>query len=44
MDVPASIVNDRMLVPLRLISEAFGANVEWNESANIVIITTDKKE
>jgi hypothetical protein len=29
MDVPATIVNNRTLVPIRYISEAFGAQVNW---------------
>ena len=29
IDTPARIVNDRTLVPLRVISESFGADVEW---------------
>ena len=31
MDAPARIVNDRTMVPLRFISEALGADVEWCE-------------
>ena len=30
LDVPAQIIGDRTLVPLRAISEAFGARVTWN--------------
>ena len=30
LDVPAQIMNDRTMVPLRAISEAFGADVDWN--------------
>jgi len=41
MDVPAQIVNDRTFVPLRFISEFFGANVDWNEETQTVIITTE---
>lgn len=31
MDVPPEIVNDRVLVPLRYVSEQLDANVIWNE-------------
>lgn len=30
MDVPPAIVNDRVLVPLRFVSESFGAQVRWD--------------
>lgn len=30
LDVPAQIINDRTMVPLRAIFEALGATVEWN--------------
>ncbi len=39
LDAPAAIINDRTLVPVRAISEAFGANVEWNDNTKQVIIT-----
>ena len=38
LDVPAQIVNDRTLVPVRAISEAFGCNVQWVEASKTVII------
>ncbi|MCL2838318.1 MAG: copper amine oxidase N-terminal domain-containing protein [Oscillospiraceae bacterium] len=41
MDVPAQIINDRTFVPLRFISEFFGATVEWDEDTQTVIITTN---
>lgn len=31
-DVPAVIMNGRTMVPLRFVSEAFGANVGWDDS------------
>ncbi len=38
LDVPARIVNDRTLVPLRAVSEAFDCRVEWDEvTRNITI-------
>lgn len=39
MDVPATIQNDRTYVPVRAISEAFSANIQWdnpNRTATIV--------
>jgi len=38
-DVPAMVYNDRTMVPVRFISEASGANVEWNEATQTVVIT-----
>lgn len=39
LDVPAKLVNGRTLVPIRAISEALGANVEWDEGLQQVVIT-----
>ena len=39
LDAPAFIENDRTYTPIRFISEHLGANVEWNESEQQVIIT-----
>ena len=38
-DPPAQMVNDRVMVPIRFVSEALGANVEW--SNNSVVISKD---
>jgi len=40
LDVPAMIHNERTLVPLRFIAEATGAEVEWNDEMQTVVITT----
>lgn len=40
LDVPPMVIDDRTLVPVRFVAEAFGANVEWNESTQTVIIGT----
>ena len=40
LDVSAIIKNGRTLVPVRAVSETFGANVEWIEDSNIVAVTT----
>ena len=36
LDVPAQIINDRTMVPLRAIFEALGATVEWNNETRTV--------
>jgi len=40
-DVPPFIQNDRTMVPVRFISEAFGADVYWDEGARLVTIEKD---
>lgn len=40
LDVPAKLVNDRTLVPLRFVSEALGAKVDWAEATETVTITS----
>jgi hypothetical protein len=45
LDVPAEIVNARTVVPLRFISEAFGAAVEWEgETKSVVIFEEEQTE
>ena len=39
LDVPARLVNDRTMVPVRAISEGLGATVDWDEEAQQVLIT-----
>jgi hypothetical protein len=39
LDVPAKALNGRTLVPVRFISESFGATVEWDQANQTVIIT-----
>lgn len=44
IDAPAQMAEDRMLIPLRFISENLGADVEWDEQEkNILIETKDGK-
>ncbi len=38
LDQPAVVVNDRTLVPLRFVSEALDAEVEWDGNSNTVFI------
>ncbi len=40
LDVPAKIVSDRTMVPVRFISESLGCNVGWDDSSKTVIIAT----
>jgi len=40
LDVPARIVNGRTMVPLRFVSMAMGACVNWNSGTQTVTITT----
>ncbi len=39
LDVPAQLINDRTLVPLRAVSEALGCTVEWDDATRTVTIT-----
>lgn len=41
IDTPAKIVNDRTLVPVRAVSEGFGAKVGWDQSTKTVSIVSD---
>ena len=38
MDVPAQIINERTMVPLRFISEFFGASVTWDDATRSIEI------
>ncbi len=39
LDVPPQVVNGRVLVPIRVISETLGFDVEWNSAAQAVTVT-----
>jgi hypothetical protein len=39
-DVPPQIINDRVMVPVRFVSEALDASVNWDDTANSVNIST----
>lgn len=39
MDVPARLINDKTLIPLRFLSEELGFNVEWNEATRTATIS-----
>ena len=36
LDIPAMIVDESTMIPLRAVSEALGAKVEWNQQSNTV--------
>lgn len=44
LDSPPIIINDRTLVPVRAVSEALGADVDWIEETHTVVITTCKAD
>lgn len=39
IDVPAQIINDRTMIPLRAVAESFGCKVDWVGETKTVIIT-----
>jgi len=43
LDVPGKIVNGRTLVPLRFVSESFGADVKWDQDTKTVYVTSADK-
>lgn len=40
INIPAQIIKGRTLVPIRVVSECMGANVEWDNTTKTVTITT----
>ena len=42
LDVPAKIVRDRTLAPLRFVGEAFGGQVEWEEATRTIKISMEE--
>lgn len=44
LDTAATIINERTMVPLRFVSEALEANVEWDGATKTVLITTGEQE
>lgn len=42
LDVPATIVNRRTLIPVRFVSEALGYHVKWDANARIAVIWSTK--
>ena len=44
IDVPSTIINDRILIPVRAIAEAMNFGVTWNAVYSSVLISTDGTE
>ena len=44
LDVPAQIINDRTMIPVRAIAEAFRLNVYWDSNINAAVITSEYVE
>lgn len=42
IDVPATIVKKRTLVPIRFVSQALGYQVEWNAASKVAVVWTNK--
>jgi hypothetical protein len=43
LDAKPFIYNDRTMIPIRFVSESFGAEVIWNEQERNIYISTDEK-
>lgn len=43
LDVPAQLMNDRTMIPLRAIGEALGCKVEWADETKTAVITSDNQ-
>lgn len=43
LDVPATVINDRTLIPIRAISEAMDYGVTWDGYHKTVLVATDNK-
>lgn len=44
LDVPARLVNDRTVVPVRAVSEGMHSQVDWDENTRTVTITKDMEK
>lgn len=42
LDVPPKIVNDRTMIPLRAINDAFKYQTEWDDETKTAYVTTDR--
>jgi len=43
LDMPVQIINGRVMLPIRVIAEAVGFNVSWDEETRNVVITSPTK-
>ena len=41
LDVPAQVMYDRTMVPIRVVSEAFGKTVFWDNDTRLIIISSE---
>ena len=41
MDIAPVVINGRTLAPARFVAEAFGADVQWKQETNTVVITSE---
>jgi len=44
LDVPAQMINDRTMVPVRFLSEGLGLQVAWDEPTSTVIVKDGEKQ
>ena len=44
MDVPARLINDKTMIPLRFLSEHLGYTVEWDGTNNMAIVTQESPQ
>lgn len=44
LDVPAKLINEKTMVPIRFISENVGLVVDWDDTTKSVFISKDEKE
>ena len=42
MDTPPQLINNRTMIPVRLVSEALGADVEWLQDEQKIIIRKER--
>ena len=43
LEVPAQLINDKTLVPMRVISEALGCRVDWVQETKTVVIESQQQ-
>ena len=44
LDVPAQIINDRTMIPVRAVAEAMDITVDWNSETRTVVLTDETDE
>lgn len=43
LEAPATIIQDRTMVPVRFVAEAFGYKVDWDDTTRSVLLTSPEK-